>query len=176
MDIRNSNNHKLPKIGARNFKTALSILLCIIILPLLGFDSPFYACIAAVICLTDSYENSIKIGKNRMIGTIVGGTFGMFATIILSNYDTTILRYIIIFIFSILTIYVCTILNKPGSVSIACIVLLANLLLNRDYSNYLYTVSRIFETFIGILIAVLVNAYILPKDRHKTKIYNKSPK
>ena len=176
MDIRNSNNHKFPKIGARNFKTALSILLCIIILPLLGFESSFYACIAAVMCLTESYESSIKIGTNRMIGTIVGGSFGMLATIILSNYDTYILRTGIIFLFSILTIYVCTLLNKPGSVSIACIVLLANLLLNRDYSNYLYTFSRIIETFIGILIAVIVNAYILPKNRHKTKIYNKSPK
>lgn len=168
MDTQQLNKRKFPKIGARNFKTALSILLCMIILPLLGFDSPFYACIAAVICLTDSYESSIKTGLNRMIGTIIGGCFGMLATIILSKYSDGILKIAIIFIFTILTIYVCTILNKPGSVSIACIVLLANLLLNRDYSNYLYTFSRIIETFIGVVIAVVVNAYILPKNRKKS--------
>lgn len=157
--------NKLPKIGARNFKTALSIFLCIVILNLLGFESPFYACIAAVICMADSCENSIKMGKNRMIGTIVGGAFGTLATIILSKYDTNVLRTLIICSFTILTIYVCTILKKPGSVSIACIVLLANLLLNRDYSNYIYTLSRIVETFIGIVIAVGVNIYIMPPKK-----------
>ncbi|MGL4990905.1 MAG: FUSC family protein [Sarcina sp.] len=159
------NLNKLPKIGARNFKTALSILLSIIILKILGFESSFYACIAAVICLTDSYENSIKTGKNRMIGTIIGGSFGMIATIILSVYNTFWLRTLLIFLFTIAVIYICTILKKPGSVSIACIVLLANLLLNRDYSNYIYTFSRIIETFIGVVIAVFVNAYILPPNR-----------
>ncbi|WP_297521472.1 aromatic acid exporter family protein [uncultured Clostridium sp.] len=157
-------NH-LPKIGARNFKTALSIFLCIIILNLLGFDSPFYACIASVICLTDSCDTSIKMGINRMIGTVIGGTFGMIATIILSKYDTTLLRTILICLFTVFVIYVCTILKKPGSVSIACIVLLANLLLNRDYSNYIYTFSRIIETFIGIIIAVGVNVYIMPPKK-----------
>lgn len=159
--------NKLPKIGARNFKTALSIFLCIIVLNLLGFESPFYACIAAVICMTDSCETSIKMGKNRMIGTIVGGAFGMLATIILSKYDTNVLRTLIICSFIVLSIYVCTLLKRPGSVSIACIVLLANLLLNRDYSNYIYTLSRIAETFIGIIIAVGVNVYIMPPKKKK---------
>ena len=157
--------NKLPRIGARNFKTALSIFLCIIVLNLLGFESPFYACIAAVICLTDSCDTSIKMGINRMIGTIVGGSFGILATIILSKYDTSFLRTSIICIFTVFTIYVCTILKRPGSVSIACIVLLANLLLNRDYSNYIYTFSRILETFIGIIIAVGVNVYIMPPKK-----------
>lgn len=166
----------LPKIGARNFKTALSILLCIVILKVLGFQSPFYACIAAVICLTDSYESSIKTGKNRMIGTIIGGLLGMVATIILSFYNTFWFRTIIIFVFTIAVIYLCTVLKKPGSVSIACIVLLANLLLNRDYSNYIYTFSRIIETFIGVIIAVAVNAYILPPNRKKNKLKDDNDK
>lgn len=159
------NLNKLPKVGARNFKTALSILLSIIVLKILGFESSFYACIASVICLTDSYENSIKTGKNRMIGTIIGGSFGMIATIILSIYNSFWLRTLLIFLFTIAVIYICTVLKKPGSVSIACIVLLANLLLNRDYSNYIYTLSRIVETFIGVVIAVFVNAYVLPPNR-----------
>lgn len=156
---------KLPKIGARNFKTALSILLCIIITNLFKFESPFYACIASVICLSNSCENSIKIGENRMVGTIVGGAFGMLATIILSKYDTELFRTLIICSFTILVIYVCNILKRPACVTIACVVLLSNLLLNRDYSNYIYTIIRIVETFIGIIIAVVVNTYILPPTK-----------
>ena len=157
--------NNLPKIGARNFKTSLSVLFCIIITNLLNFESPFYACIAAVICLSNSCENSIKIGENRMVGTIVGGAFGMLATIILSKYDTEIFRTIIICSFTTLVIYVCNILKRPACVTIACVVLLSTLLFNRDYSNYVYTIVRIVETFIGIIIAVVVNTYILPPKK-----------
>ncbi|MGL5634278.1 MAG: FUSC family protein [Sarcina sp.] len=156
---------KLPKVGARNLKTALAILLSILVLKVLHFESPFYACIAAVICMSDSYENSVKMGKNRMIGTIIGGLFGTLATIILSKYNVFWLKTLLIFVFIIAVIYICTLLKKPGSVSIACIVLLANLLLDRNYSNYIYTLSRIVETFIGIIIAVAINAYIFPPKK-----------
>ncbi|MGL4742414.1 MAG: FUSC family protein [Sarcina sp.] len=159
---------KLPKVGARNLKTALAILLSILVLKLLHFESPFYACIAAVICMSDSYENSIKMGKNRMIGTIIGGLFGTLATIILSKYNVFWLKALLIFVFIIVVIYICTLLKKPGSVSIACIVLLANLLLDRNYSNYIYTLSRIVETFIGIIIAVLINAYVFPPKKKES--------
>ena len=162
--------YKLPKIGARNLKTALAIFLSIMVLKLLGFDSSFYACIAAVICMGDSFENSLKMGKNRMIGTLIGGCVGLFATFLLSYYSNFWFETILITGLSIIVIYICTLLNKPGSVSIACIVFLANLLLTRDYSNYVYNISRIFETLVGIVISIIINIYIFPpKDAKDVK-------
>lgn len=153
---------QFPRIGARNLKTALSIFLCILICESLGLDSPFYACIAAVICLQDSVENSVKMGKNRMIGTLIGGVAGTFATFILSFYPIYALKVVLVTLLIILVIYTCNVFKKPGAVTIACIVLLATTLLNRDYSNYIYAIARVIETFIGIIVAILVNRFIVP--------------
>ena len=55
----------LPKIGARNLKTALAVTLCIGFFELIHRQYPFYACIAAVICMKDTVENSYKILRNN---------------------------------------------------------------------------------------------------------------
>lgn len=162
--------HKLPKIGARNFKTALAIFFCILICEFLSFDTAFYAAITAAICMQDSFENSIAMGKNRFIGTIIGAIAGSLGTIILRNHNTFMFRTCLVFLLSIAVIYACTCINKPGSVTIACIVLLGTLLLNRDFSNHLYTITRSIQTLIGIFIALLVNLYVLPRKQKKEEI------
>ena len=58
----------LPHIGSRNIKTALSVLICLIFWP-----NSLFAAIAAVICVQSTIENSLKIGLNRLIGTLLGG-------------------------------------------------------------------------------------------------------
>ncbi|MGL5615243.1 MAG: FUSC family protein [Sarcina sp.] len=152
----------LPKLGARNLKTALSVFICIIVFELLGAESPFYACIAAVICMQDSYENSIIAGKNRMIGTFIGGLAGILATFFLTIYNNFWFSTILVSLLSIAVIYCCSLLKKPAAVNIACIVLFANTVLLRDVPSYTYTINRIFETLIGIIIATLINRYVHP--------------
>lgn len=159
---------KFPKVGARIQKTALAVFICILISHLLGGKSPFYACIAAVICMQDSYKNTIKMGKNRMIGTIIGGIAGIFATFIFFTYNNYYFDAAIISLLCIVVIYCCNILNKPGSVTIACIVLLANTVLSKDEPSYMYTIIRILETFLGIIIATLVNRFIFPYKKEIT--------
>ncbi len=131
-----------PKVGARIQKTALSVFICIIISHLLGGKSPFYACIAAVICMQDSHENTIKMGKNRMIGTIIGGIAGIFATFIFFTYNNYYFDAALISLLCIVVIYYCNLLNKSGSVTIACIVLLANTVLSKDEPSYIYNNSH----------------------------------
>ncbi|WP_055071808.1 FUSC family protein [Clostridium massiliamazoniense] len=160
----------LPKIGARNLKTAFAVFLCIVIFRVFGSESPFFACIAAVICMQDSYENSIVAGKNRMIGTCIGGIAGVLETFILIKYDNPLFSAIVVSLLCIAVIYCCNIFKKPGAINIACIVLFANTVVVRDIPSYTYTITRIIETLIGIVIAVLINRYIFPykkEDKYK---------
>lgn len=152
----------LAKIGARNLKTALAVFLCIVIFRIFGDESPFFACIAAVICMQDSYENSIVAGKNRMIGTCVGGAAGVLETFILLQYNSPWFSAVTVSLLCIIVIYVCNLLKKSGAINIACIVLFANTVVTRDITSYTYTITRITETLIGIIIAILINRYILP--------------
>ena len=70
-------NYNIPKIGMRNIKTAFSVFICIALFNLFKRDNAFYACIAAVICMKDTYENSLSIGINRLLGTFLGGLLGI---------------------------------------------------------------------------------------------------
>ena len=152
----------LPKIGARNLKTALAVTLCIGFFELIHRQYPFYACIAAVICLKDSHENTVKMGVNRMIGTLIGGCAGILSTFLFLKFNNYYFECIVTSLLCIVVIYICKVLKKPGSVTIACIVLLANTLLIKQEPNYIYTINRIIETFIGIIVATLVNRFIFP--------------
>ncbi len=158
---------KFPKVGARIQKTALSVFICMIISHVLGGDSPFYACIAAVICLQNSHENTVKMGINRMIGTMIGGIAGVLSTFLFIKFNNYYLDAIIVSLLCIVVIYVCTLLKKPGSVTIACIVLLANTVLIKGEPSYIYTINRILETFLGIIVATLVNRFVLPYKKEK---------
>lgn len=63
---------KLPKIGMRIVKSALAVFVCLLIDRLRG-GMPFYAAIAAILCMQPDVANSLKTAANRVIGTLVGG-------------------------------------------------------------------------------------------------------
>ena len=158
---------EFPKIGARNLKSALAVVVSMIVAELLGFDTPFYAAITSVVCMQDTYENSLQMGKNRFLGTVFGAILGSIGTLILSINDNVLLKVILVFVLSASVIYLCTLVKLPGAVTISCIVLLGTLLLNRDFSNYYYAFHRSVETFVGVIIAILVNNFVFPPKKIK---------
>ncbi len=144
----------MNKIGSRNLKTAISVFMCIIIFQILKRPDPLYACIAAVICMQNSVHNSFIAGKNRIIGTIIGAIVGIvFSAFIGQNAIITGLGIILV-------IYLCNFLNQDGSVSIACVVFLAIMTNLKEGTSYIYAIHRVIDTFIGIIVAILVNKYI----------------
>lgn len=158
---------ELPKIGARNLKSALAVVISMIVAEIFGFDTPFYAAITSVVCMQDSSENSVQMGKNRFLGTVFGAILGSIGTFILSINDNVLLKIALVFVLSASVIYLCTLVKLPGAVTISCIVLLGTLLLNRDFSNYYYAFHRSVETFVGVIIAILVNHFIFPLKKNK---------
>ncbi|ENZ00402.1 FUSC family protein [Clostridium thermobutyricum] len=151
------------KIGLRNIKTALSVVICMVIFSAIGDENPFYACIAAVICMKDTVSSSFTMGKNRLIGTIIGALFGTLFIYILIHI--TFLTHYIPFISGIgivIVIYTCNLFNKPGSVTIACIVFLVIMVNYSGPQSYAYALNRSMDTAIGIIVAILVNKYFNP--------------
>ena len=144
----------MQKIGMRNIKTAISVFICIIILRIFHNTFPFYACIAAVITMQSTVHNSFTTGKNRIIGTIIGAICGLiFALISPNNVFLTSLGIVFV-------IYFLNLLNRKNSVIIACIVFLAIMTNLKEGTPLIYSLSRVIETFIGILVSVLINYLI----------------
>jgi uncharacterized membrane protein YgaE (UPF0421/DUF939 family) len=119
-------------------------------------DSPFYASIAAVICMQSSVFDSFTAGKNRMKGTFIGAVIGfLLALISPGNIILSALGVMLI-------IYICNIFESQKSINIACVVFIAIMVNLGDQSPLSYSFFRLIETFIGIIVAVLVNYFVYP--------------
>ena len=150
-------------IGMRNIKTAIAIFISVMISVLLKLEYPFYAAIATIISMENSVTNSYTAGRNRMMGTFVGAGIGLlFAWI--KPHDALFCALGIIIV-----IYICNLLKWNKSISIASIVFLAIMLnLKPGESPFYYGINRIFDTLIGVSVAVLVNYLIFPPKHEFT--------
>lgn len=155
------------KIGMRNIKTTLSVFICLLIFSLVNRENPIYACIAAVICLQNTIDDSLKKGIERIIGTIIGGLLGIVLLFFMNKYIDSGLFIIIISLGIMILIQVCVSINMRQSVVICCVVYLS-IMINKSHEGYvLYTVNRVLDTSMGIIIALLVNKYVQIPDKLK---------
>lgn len=166
MDSRIYDGFDKYRIGLRNIKTALAVLLCLLISLIFPSISPLNAGIAAIVCMQPTPGKTIETGINRFIGTMIGGVFG-YVLIVLS---TIIPRYDdYLFVLAIptlmtLCISTCVWLKKYDSVIICCVVyLIIALEVGDNTGNAInYVAMRILDTIIGIGLATLINKFIFP--------------
>ena len=171
----------------RTAKTALSVLICLLIYKLfyyldMSFDgnriisffhnyffgtSPSFACIAAVICLQDTVEGSVQFGISRVIGSVLGGI----ASVVLSLINATIFNsraVIFVCVFGVVfLIWLCNAISRKEASSISVITFLI-IIIGIDFARPLVAaINRTFGTFIGALIAIIINKSIRAPG-HKT--------
>ena len=145
---------KLPKPGLRNKKTALSVFFCILLFELIGRPNPLFACSAAIICMKETVHYSYKIGVDRLIGTLLGGIVGL---VFLLTTQSLIGGLGILIV-----IYLCNLFKKSDASVISSIVFLAIVIGVSEKPPFLYALDRMTDTFVGIIIALLVNKNIYP--------------
>lgn len=154
-------------IGMRNIKTALAATLCAMFY--LPFErNPTFACIGAIFGMGSDMGNSWLSGGNRLFGTCIGGVLGMVLFRIYIQFfpEGGIRRELLLFLFVgvILLILVSQILKWPGAIQPGGVVLCI-LLFNTPVATYIsYSLNRIIDTGIGVVIAWIVNL-LLPRDK-----------
>ncbi len=160
-------NQDVFHIGMRITKTGIAVFLCILISKFASAE-PFYAVIAAVICMKKTSADSRHTGVERVLGTVFGGAFGMgllyfFKFLHLEIYGT---RYdVSVSLALMLLIKVLTLLKREDAVSIACVVYLSIMLIPMGSQTIVdYAVGRIAETLLGVVVAVGIN-HLLPNHR-----------
>ena len=89
----------VPKIGMRLIKTAVAVFLCFLVDFFRDGGTPFYSAIAAILCMQPELGSSLKVGKERIIATIIGGIVGM-AMLAFERYavpiEPVLVRYLVI--------------------------------------------------------------------------------
>ena len=166
-------------VGMRNFKTALAATLCALLY--FPFDrNPTFACIGAIFGMGRDLENSKENGGNRLFGTIIGGILGMalFHLYVQIYPDGGVHGPLFIFLFIgvIYLVLVCQLLVLPGAIQPAWVVLCI-ILFNTPIDTYVeYSLNRIFDTGIGVLISIGINLVLSRKNiryiRHVIGYFN----
>ena len=155
-----------PKVGLRNFKTALSASLCALIYFFID-RNPTFACIGAVFGMGSNMENSKLHGGNRLFGTIIGGLLGIVLFRIYLHFCPDGESRFLLIPFLFIGVIVLIVLSQvfwvgavqPGSV-VLCIVLF-----NTPVDTYVsYSLNRMADTAVGVVISLLIN-YLLPRER-----------
>ena len=145
---------KLQKPGMRNIKTGIGVMICVLVGYLNIVDKTFFAAAACIVCMQTTVKGSVTVGFNRLKGTFIGGLIG-FLFVIIKPGDT-----ILSCLGVITTIYICNLLKVNNSTTIACIVYCAIYLSIGDANPIAYSISRILDTSVGVIIGVAVNYYI----------------
>ena len=97
--------------GQRIIRSVISVWLCMVVYVLRGMrGEPFYSIIAALQCVQPYSSNMLREGKDRIIGTLIGAFWGaaiLFLELLPegTGFETTVMFYILLGIFSGLVIY-----------------------------------------------------------------------
>lgn len=160
--------------GRRILKTAIAVLISLQLFYFFGHTTPVHAALACILTLRATEDETKERGKNRLIGTLVGGLSSYLGLLILqflpvssqSNFAP-----IVIATFVYLSLWIGKSLHlEPYAIAIASVVATVTMIShNQHHSDALsYVALRMFETLIGFLIAYLVNKYLFKRRPKET--------
>jgi uncharacterized membrane protein YgaE (UPF0421/DUF939 family) len=159
--------HLRLHVGQRNIKTALAATLCALLYFLVD-RNPTFACIGAIFGMGSDMSNSRVHGGNRFFGTLFGGLLGMalFRLYIVFYPDGS--KHFLMLLFLFVGVVILSLISQqfrwPGAVQPGGVVLCI-ILFNTPVDTYIsYSLARIVDTGIGVLVAMLVN-WLLPRER-----------
>ena len=145
--------------GLRTFKTFLSVLISSIIMQYIFKQSPFFACIGAVVAMEKSMTESLRAALLRNVATLVGAAVG----IAISSFTHNIF---LLSLGTIPLIWISRALKKPESIVPGAIVYFAVVYLNTLEQAWVYGLTRFLGTLLGTLVALAVNFLIFPPKNY----------
>ena len=154
-------------IGMRIIKTVVAVFLCGLF-AYIRDESAFFSMIAALACIQNTATETIRSSVDRMIGTLIGGVTGVMVVYAMNDLGVIhldLLRYSVIALLLIPIIELSLMVKKPGCASMACMVFMC-LAVDPGDKPAIYSIQRLFETFVGAALACGINV-LLPYQTPK---------
>ena len=165
-------------IGQRNIKSALSATLCALLYFIIG-RNPTFACIGAIFGMGSDMGNSRLNGGNRFFGTVIGGVLGMLLfrlyICVYPDGGTHLLMMVFLFVGVVALILASQFFHWEGAVQPGGVVLCI-ILFNTPVDTYIaYSLNRMADTGIGVVVALLVNTIVTRErvERWKAALHRK---
>lgn len=160
--------------GRRIVKTAIAVFISIQLFHFFGHYNPVHAALACILTMRPTSDETKTRGTNRLIGTLVGGIASYLCLIIFQYVPLvtaeSIFAPLVVAGFVFLSLLVSKALKlAPYAIAIASVVTTVTLLSHNahHFDALSYVSLRMFETFVGFVIAYLVNRYLLPRRKKK---------
>ena len=167
-----------PRIGQRILRSVTAVALCFVVYLLRGKRGiPFYSALAVLQCIQPYTANTYKVARKRVLGTFIGAIWG-FLVILLQVYalqgrfNGTFIWYMLIALLTGAVLYSTVVLNLKETSYFSCVVFLS-IVVNHitDESPVGFAINRVLDTLIGVGLALVVNAWHLPRKKHKDTLY-----
>lgn len=158
-------------VGMRVIKTVIAVFVCGLLGVLRGVV-PAYAMCAAVICMQNSAEKTVTSGVNRLLGTTVGGVFGIAVVFFCMNTWAAekMSFYYLVMAVSLAPIILITLwIKRPSIAGLSCVVFIGIAASQGAVSPVSEALNRLLDTFIGVVVTIVVDL-VLPyhkKDPRK---------
>ncbi|WP_338030503.1 FUSC family protein [Fructobacillus apis] len=154
-------------IGLRTAKTGFAVMLIMIAYQFV--DRPaFVPALAAVFALRDTWDNTMTFGKVRLVSNAIGG--GLAIVYYLVREYTHNASWLEIFVIPILVILGIIIHDKinynVGIVGGMAAFLMIALTIPLD-ATITYVILRVLDVFIGVVVALIINCFFMPKEIEK---------
>lgn len=146
---------KLQKIGMRTVKTGIAVSICTLLAQYL-VQNPMFAGVGCVASVQDTVKGSLKLGFNRVKGTMMGGLVG-FLCVLIKPGDPILCGFGIM-----ATIYGCTILGINSGIIVSSVTFLSIHLGIIESNPAYYSIHRVLDTSVGVVIGVIIN-YVLAR-------------
>jgi uncharacterized membrane protein YccC len=143
-------------------KTAIAAALCWWIALRFGLHDGYWGAISAIIVLQSNFGATISASRDRILGTIIGATFG-FA---FSLFGTLPWNFILAVLFAIV---LCGLLGLRNSSRLAGVTIAIVMLVPATGTHWLLALHRVGEVFLGIFVAVVVSTLVFP-DRARLRL------
>ena len=147
-------------LGLRTIKTGVALALAIFVAQILEIEYPFFVGMTAIISMDKTMTNSLKMGRNRVVGTFLGACIG----VLLSYVDRG--NPLLCGIGIMMLILICNKLRLQGSITIGGIVMIA-IMVHTDKTPLFYGFHRTFDTLICALVSLFVNIVLFPYANNK---------
>jgi len=154
-------NYKRIHIGRRTIKSAIAVIIAIMIASMYGTSTEtsrlIFAMLGAMSAMENSFQQSIEACKVQTVGMLLGA--GIAA--IISSLPIPSLLQVGIGVVTIIVIY--NILGVRFSPNLPCMIIALSCL-NDEVYPFAYALARLWDTMIGLLVGMIINVLILPYD------------
>ncbi|AGK71908.1 membrane protein [Streptococcus cristatus] len=158
------------RLGMRTLKTGIAVFIVLLIFGMFGWKGLQIGALTAVFSLREDFDKSVHFGTSRILGNSVGGfyalLFYLLGNLLNGQFWVTLVFVPICTMLTIMTNVAMN--NKAGVIGGVSAMLIITLSISPEDTT-LYVFARVFETFMGVFVAILVNSDV-DRLKHLFKI------